>query len=178
MCLQGIKKQITDHLYQCEKLISRDQFDFVDRWDYQDIDDIRTNSLTQRNLNILQLNIRGLLTKQGQLNTIINNLETKISNLHRILLCETWLTEGTKKLIKFNNYHYIGREHENRKGGGIGFLVQKKLIIRERTNLCNSDQTFEHNIIELKCRKRNVLMVSAYRPPNTPIKNSKKCMKH
>ena len=72
--------------------------------------------------------------------------------------------------MKFNNYHYIGRESENKKGGGIGFLVQKNLIIRERTDLCNSDQTFEHHIIELKCRKRNVLMVSAYRPPNTPIK--------
>ena len=30
--------------------------------------------------------------------------------------------------------------------------------------------SFEHCIIELKCRKRNIILVSLYRSPNTPVK--------
>ena len=107
MCLQRIKKQISDCLDQCNKLIENDHFDFVDHCDYLEIYDIDHNTLPKNNLNILQLNITGLTNKQNKLQAIINKLETS-SNLHCLILCETWLTKDTKKLLSFDNHTFIG----------------------------------------------------------------------
>ena len=74
-------------------------------------------------------------------------------------------------MLKLNNYTYVGTEHCNKKGGGVGFLIRKNLIIRDRADLQINSTTFEHHIIELKCRKRNILLVSLYCPPNTSVKS-------
>ena len=55
--------------------------------------------------------------------------------------------------------------------GGVGFLLRKDLIARERDDLCIDSTCFEHHILKLKCRKRNILLVSLYQPPNTPVKS-------
>ena len=44
------------------------------------------------------------------------------------------------------------------------------MIIRYRPDLSIDSSSFKHQIIELKCRKRNILLVSIYHPPNTPVK--------
>ena len=76
------------------------------------------------NLNIIQLNVRGLLSKQSQLNELINRLEKSL-DLHALVLCETWLTPETKNLLKVNGYSYTGTERIGKKGGGVGFLIKK-----------------------------------------------------
>ena len=52
MCLQGIKKQISDRLDNCNKLINDNGFEFVDDCDYLEIDDITDYTLQNGNLNI------------------------------------------------------------------------------------------------------------------------------
>ena len=54
--------------------------------DYVDFDLINELKPTKNDLSIMQLNIRGLLNKQDQLNEIINECQADA-----ILLCETWL---------------------------------------------------------------------------------------
>ena len=95
----------------------------------------------------------------------------KSSKVHCLLLCETWLTEDTKKLLNFDKHKFIGREHNNKKGGGVGFLLRKNLIARERDDLSIDSACFEYHILKLKCRKRNILLVSLYCPPNSPVKS-------
>ena len=57
-----------------------------------------------------------------------------------------------------------------KKEGGVGFLLRNELIAQKRDDLCIVSENFEHCIIELKGRKRNIILVSLYRPPNTSVK--------
>ena len=123
------------------------------------------------NLNVVQLNIRGLVSKQAQVSELLNKLEKSLE-IHALILCETWLTPINKKLIDINNYVYSGTERVNKKGGGTGFLLCKNVIFWERTDLKINAVTLEHHIIKIKCRKRNILLVSVYRSPNSPVKHS------
>ena len=102
--------------------------------DYLDVGELSTSMFPQGNLNIIQLNVRGLLSKQSKLNELINNVEKSL-DLHTLVLCETWLTPETKNLIKFGNFAYSGIERKGKKGGGVGFLIKNNLIFREHTDL-------------------------------------------
>ena len=57
MCLQGIKKQIPDHLKNNE-LMNNKSYDFVDHCDYLELESITPKTLPQDNLNLLQMNVR------------------------------------------------------------------------------------------------------------------------
>ena len=138
--------------------------------EYFDVGDLSTSMFPQGNLNIIQLNIRGLLSKQSKLNELIHKVEKSL-DLHALVLCETWLTAETKNLIKVSNYVYSGIERKGKKGGGVGFLIKNNLITRERRDLKIEADHMEHYIIEIKCRRKNILLVSIYRPPNTSISN-------
>ena len=136
--------------------------------DYLDVGELSTSKSPQGNLNIIQLNVRGLLSKQSKLNELINKVEKSL-DLHALVLCETWLTPETKNLIKLSNFTYSGIERKEKKGGGVGFLIKKNLIFRECIDLKINAVHWEHHIIEIKCRCKNILLVSIYRPSNTPI---------
>ena len=168
MCLQGIKKQISNRLKNNE-LMNNESYDFVDHCDYLDLENITPKTLPQYNLNLLQMNVRGLIGKQNKIQSLLDKLENN-NDVHCLLLCETWLTEDTKKLISFSNHSFIGRERNIKKGGGVGFLLRNELIAQKRDDLCIVSDNFEHCIIELKGRKRNIILVSLYRPPNTSVK--------
>ena len=61
--------------------------------DYVDLDSINELKPTKNDLSIMQLNIRGLLNKQDQLNEIINECQADA-----ILLCETLLKKKRNAL--------------------------------------------------------------------------------
>ena len=82
--------------------------------DYFDAGELSTSMFPQGNLNIIQLNIRGLLSKQSQLNELINRLEKSL-DLYALVLCETWLTPETKNLLKVTDYTYTGTERTGKK---------------------------------------------------------------
>ena len=136
--------------------------------DYLDVGELSTSMFPQGNLNIIQLNVRGLLSKQSKLNELINKVEKSLE-LNALVLCETWLTPETKNLIKIDNFTYSGMEQKGKKGGGVGCLIKNNLISRECTNLKIEATHLEHHIIEVKCRCKSILLVSIYRPPNDPI---------
>ena len=66
MCLQGIKKQISDRLKNNE-LMNNESHDFVDHCDYLELENITPKTLPQHNLNLLQMNVRGLIGKQNKI---------------------------------------------------------------------------------------------------------------
>ena len=88
--------------------------------DYLDVGELSKSMFPQGTLNIIQLNVRGLLSKQSKLNELINNVEKSL-DLHALVLCETWLTPETKNLIKFGNFTYSGIERKDKKGGWVVF---------------------------------------------------------
>ena len=76
------------------------------------------------------MNVRGLVGKQAKIQSLLDTLENT-SDIHCLLICETWLTEDTKKMISLDKHKFIGRERSNKKGGRVGFLLRKELIACE-----------------------------------------------
>ena len=80
---------------------------------------------------------------------------------------ESWLSESTKKLVKFvdyNDYHTLRQE---RRGGGISLYVQKKFRCRVLSELSIVKPEIESLFVELKTSNENILIAVVYRPPNT-----------
>ena len=82
-----------------------------------------------RDLMVLQINIRGMQSKISQLKYLIDHCY-KMTNPDIILLCETWLTPNSP-LITIPGYKFFCRDRIGKKGGGIGILVSELLQSRE-----------------------------------------------
>ena len=92
-----------------------------DDCDYISFEDCASISCDSSDLKIIQLNIHGLISKQGDLSNLISGcLEKKIDV---VIPRETWLNSAVKNLINIPGYHYLGIKRNDRKGGGVGFLV-------------------------------------------------------
>ena len=160
MCLSKIVKQseIKENL----------DFDFDLNWDKCDYisEELFTDiSNTDRDLNIVHWNVRGLTSKTDELSLLLGQLRNSIDV---ISLNETWLSSDTKKIIDLPNYKLINKPRKNRKGGGVGFLIRSDVPHRRRLDLELDTLKTEHAVVELKC-KSQILICSMYRPPNSDI---------
>ena len=122
-------------------------------------------SSSPTDLNVLQLNIRGLLNKQDRLITLLHEHKVDIA-----LLCETWLNNKTEKLISLPNYKIHNMNRVDKIGGGVCVLSSNKLRSRIRPDLNVETTLLEHCIVELKTDTRNILLMSGYRPPNCNVR--------
>ena len=121
-------------------------------------------------LNIVQLNVRGLFGKQQ---TLIQETASKNPNkkIDIYTLCETWLNEHNNSRINVPNYSYIGKHRRNNKGGGVGICIHNTLTYTERNEFelpYTSD--LESVFIEIKKRQGSLIIGSMYRPPHTKEK--------
>ena len=141
-----------------------------DSCDYVDIDDLPDIKSFSDDLKVIQLNIRGLISKQNDLSKLITGC-FKDQKVDIVLLCETWVTKETKKLINIPGCDYIGVERINKKGGGVGLLVAKELHYRELSEMNKITDSYEGCFLEISTKGRNVICGSIYQPPNTDIKS-------
>ena len=88
--------------------------ELIDNCDYIDI--VEKIIPTNKQLSILQLNIRGVLGKQSLLTNLLKDTN-KHSKAQIILLQETWLKKGTEKRLKIPGYTFTGSHRKNKKGG-------------------------------------------------------------
>ena len=121
-------------------------------------------------LNIVQLNVRGLIGKQK---TLIQ--ETTPANPNKqvdvYLLCETWLNEYNSSIVDIPNYTFIGKHRKNRRGGGVGILIHNALKYKERHDIkLPNESDLEYAFAEVKTNQGNLLIGSMYRPPHTKEK--------
>ena len=142
-----------------------DNEDLVDNCDYVDWDQIDIlNKEIKNKLKVVQLNIRGIKGKYYDLIDLIN----KLNNPENIILCETWLkANDSQPQIADNNF--VGKSRQHRKGGGVGFLINKKLKSRNLPDLKLNDNTVESLFVEIKGNHHNMVMGAIYRPPNMPV---------
>ena len=122
--------------------------------------------VTKNDLRIVHYNIRGLMGKQHDLSRLMHRMDSK-GGVPIVMLNETWLRPNTVGMIDIKGYKLLSKCRKGRKGGGVGFLVQENLKIRERPDLDIVSNSVEHMTIELKTHKDSVLLCSIYRPPNT-----------
>ena len=132
---------------------------------YLEIENLEKSKTNRNDISIIHLKIRGLLNKQDQLKRLIIDIEAEI-----ILVCETWLTQIKESHIDLTTHKLTSKHRPDRIRGGVGILVHKNLRSRARPDLQIETKIFEHVIVELKTDKRNILLVSGYRPPNTNVK--------
>ena len=145
--------------------------EITDNCDYIDLSYINELCHSQKDLVVMQLNIRGLISKQDALKCFLSEFNV-LPDV--VLLCETWLKRDTENKISIPSYKCYHKHRLDRLGGGVRVLVNQKLKSRERTDLLIPTNLFKYNVVELKTNKNSILLVSGYRPPNS---NPKKFMK-
>ena len=79
-------------------------------------------------------------------------------------------------MVNIPGYEFVGTERENRKGGGVGFLISKELHYNSREDLGLMEEYLECKFIEIAMKGRNVLCGSLYRPPNSNLKMFQQAM--
>ena len=119
----------------------------------------------ENSVNIMHLNVRGLINKQDSLFRLLETLgrQNKVSI---VSLNETWLRTETIAKIDIAGYNYVGKCREGRKGGGVGVLLSEELRYREISKNLPRLSTLEYICVEIMMKKRPILLLSLYRPPN------------
>ena len=116
---------------------------------------------------IVQLNIRGICSKQSQLKNLIDTC-VKDRSPDIIIISETWLTPFSPE-IKIPGYEFCHKDCKSKRGRGVTLLlannIRYKMLDMTKSNSC----TFEHLSVEIDLRNNQKLLVSSiYRPPNSP----------
>ena len=135
---------------------------------YEDCSTTEIRSTSDDELNILHYNVRGLLNKQKELCDLLSNCSGK--EVHIATINETWLKENNSHRVNVHGYNYVGITRIGKKGGGVGFLINKKLRSRVLTMDPAVLESFEHCILEVKLSNESLLIVTLYRPPCSNIK--------
>ena len=138
-----------------------------DTCEYLTNDSIELIENNGSDLKIVHLNIRGLKSKINDLSDLL----VKLKNPEIIMLNETWLKESDNNRIILPNYKYEGIPRNNKKGGGVGFLIRTDILYRTRTDLISDVRTpaCKQCYIEIKNNTEKVIIGTMYRPPSTNI---------
>ena len=139
--------------------------DCVDSCSYISNDELQDFSLHNGSFSVLQLNMRGLINKQSDLNKLLHAGD--INKVDVALLCETWLRKETMKLVNIPGYTVFSKEQIGKKGGGVCILVKNGLKFRHRQDLEFDGSVLENIVVELKGDKEPLLLASCYRAPNS-----------
>ena len=159
MCLSKIAKQTDIDL--------KVNFDFDLNWDDCDYlnEETYTETLTDKDLNIMHWSVRGLTSKIDELKLLLGQNKQHIDV---ISLNKTWLSHTFNMTPNLAGYSLVSKPRKNRKGGGVGFLLRSNLPYRRRLDLESDSMSTEHIVVELKCKSK-LLLCNMYRPPNSDV---------
>ena len=137
--------------------------DCYDRCDY-----VHKHVTNPCDLSIVQLNVRGIISKTSKILHFLNN--THEADI--ILLCETWLTPFSPT-INVPGYEFYHIDCQNKREGGVGILIKQEIRHSLDVKLKFESECFENIslLIELKNGKK-LLVSSMYCPPIRMLVNS------
>ena len=128
------------------------------------------NVINNNNMNliVLQLNIWSLLVYQDDLKDLLFHLDKRNSPVDILLLCETFLTGRTHKLINIPGYTLLSNNREKTKGGGTAILIKNHISYTRRSDLEEFQEgQLESTYIEIQSKnKKKIIVGSLYQPPN------------
>ena len=166
MCCHRPSKVLTKGIDNLNRNVEINwQFDQYDGCDYVNLEN--GLDVTDKDLSVIQLNIRGLSSKVNDLKHLIDHVQLD-GHPHILLLCETWLTKQSPSVI-IPGYSIYRKDRNNKKGGGVAVLVSDHLSSRPRHDLTLGDEC-ESLIVEVKLGTTQALVSSVYRPTNTNCK--------
>ena len=173
MCFNKVTAPtLYDNLERPLDLTTLDKSLWDDKCDYCEPKELYNLNPKNNNLTILQLNIRSLLSKQSDLNILLNRLHSNKSLPKLLLLSETHLTDSKLRHVNLPNYKLICHNRTGKYGGGVAIAIHNSLRYKERDDLKYlNKEHFECITIELKMKfLPSILVCSLYRPPNTKSK--------
>ena len=102
-----------------------------DKCDYYEVNEIQNLNPNNKNLTILQLNIRSLLGKQLEINLLLNKLYHRRSLPKILLLSEIHLSDSKLRHLNIPNYTTLSHNRQNRGRGGVAIMVHNSLTYKE-----------------------------------------------
>ena len=141
MCLHPVTRGF-DSLNR-EVMSIHDSLDEFDSCDY--VDGQFCSGISD--LCIVQLNIRGICSKQSQLKQLIDNC-VKDRTQDIVIVCEMWLTPFSSQ-IQIPGYDFCHKDRNSKHGGGVALLLANNIRYKllESTKLTNL--TFKHLSAEI-----------------------------
>ena len=83
---------------------------------------------------------------------------------------ETWLSEYNKSLYNFKGYSHIYKQRDKKRGGGVSMFINNKLNFQVRNDITFNLKNIGLIAIEISKEelntKRNVIILTIYRPPD------------
>ena len=149
--------------------LTNNNCDYMDSCDIIDLDKTH-DEITANDLNLIQWNIRGLISKQ---NTLIRETHQEWSSgvVHVYMLNETWVSNTNEHMVKIPNYKFVGKHRTAKKVGGVGLAVHNTVQFRLRDDIkLDHGSELEYQFIEIKAKRRNIIVGSLYGPPNSKEK--------
>ena len=145
--------------------------DIVDTCTYVDYSNVHYDQTKPLNptFTVMQLNIRGILSKQEKLKNLIKEVRST-GMVHAIMLVETWLNKTNEKRVKIPGFNMYCSHRKSKKGGGVGILIAQSLDCRVREDLSVNVPDFENLTVEVKTQNDSILLSTIYRPPNSKEK--------
>ena len=169
MCFSNEDIKLYDNLMWPLELDNHDKALWNGKCDYIELGKCENFNKDNYNFIFMQLNVRSLLAYQWELKHLLRMLEHKGSKVDALLLCETFLTEKTLKLVNIPDYELISNNRRNAKGGGTAILICKNIPYRIRRDLVEfQEKEAEMTYIEVSTRTgKSIVLGSLYRFPNT-----------
>ena len=141
--------------------------ELFDECDYLDLTESQTLDIKDCDLNLLHLNVRGIISKQSKLVRLLQDCIGR-HTIHVVTLNETWLTKDNEHYLDIPDYHVVKRNRMGKKGGGVCILIHKSLNYKEIDTINTLKfKHIEHICVEIKLHDKNVSVSLLYRPPNT-----------
>ena len=163
MCCHRPSKVLTKGIDNLDRNVEINwQFDQYEGCDHVNLEN--GLDVTDKDLSVIQLNIRGLSSKVNDLKYLIDHVQLD-GHPDILLLCETWLTKQSP-LVNIPGYSIYRKDRNNKKGGGIAMLVSDHLSSRPSYDLTLGNEC-KSLTVEVKLGKIQALISSVYRPPNT-----------
>ena len=143
-----------------------------DTWYYSSIND-SPREIDNYNFKVMHLNIRSLLGKTDRLNSILYELNTKKCNTDVVCLNETHLDDSKASYCKIPGYKLEFLNRSTKANAGVAILICDTLKYRHRLDLDIFEEgIFESCFVKREGKfKRNILVGSIYRVPNTNEKH-------
>ena len=123
MCLSKFSTNPHDELERPLNFADVNESLWNDKCDYINTDKCKDLNPNGFNLIILQLNIKSLLSNITELKWLLHTLNQKRSCVDIILLCKTFLSKNTEKLVNIPDYKIICSNRSTSKGGGTAILL-------------------------------------------------------
>ena len=141
--------------------------ELFDKCEYLDLTDSQTLDIKDCDLNLLHLNVWGLISKQSKLVKLLQSCIGE-HTIHVVTINETWLTKDNEHFLNIPDYHAVKRNRVGKRGGGVCILIHKSLNYQEIDTINTLKfKHIEHICVEIKLQGKNLSVSSLYRPPNT-----------